>query len=334
MKTKIICLSILVLAAATSGFAPIVPKAEFRALPPSSSTTTSHSMLVDPSLLVRGGGVEMASAITSSLQSGPYGILSLWAVASSVVIPATIYRQGWAFSVGYGFSVMTMGLIILRSFANLSGTALLLARAVTFYGFRLGGFLLFRNTTVKSKGEQMKTFDKTPRLKRIPFAASVALFYAFMTTPALYSARSAGTVLQGPLETLSKVGAGIAWVGALVEAISDAQKYVAKSKAQDKDTFVGPTEGLYRISRHPNYLGELIFWFGLFLGGAPSFGKSFIIPWVCSLFGLYGIYSIMTMATARLDKKQAETYGGQEKYDSWKKSVAAPLFPFVEKTYS
>ena len=76
-------------------------------------------------------------------------------------------------------------------------------------------------------------------------------------------------------------------------------------------------------------LGELLFWGGLFIGGAPTFGTS-VMAWVASTFGLYGIYGIMTNATKRLDEKQFEKYKGQEKYDSWRASVTAPLFPFLQ----
>merc|ERR1719491_1151443 len=139
------------------------------------SSRSQHAMVASPALFIRGGG-EVISTLSSSLQSGPTGLLSLWAIATSVVAPLTLYRQGWSFSVGYGFSVMALGLAILNTFQTattpLSGAPLYLVTSVIFYGARLGLFLLFRNLTVKSKREQMKKIDKTPRLKRLPMAAS------------------------------------------------------------------------------------------------------------------------------------------------------------------
>ena len=44
-------------------------------------------------------------------------------------------------------------------------------------------------------------------------------------------------------------------------------------------------------------------------------------------FGFFGIYSIMTNATKRLDAKQLDKYGGQDKYDEYVKKVKASLWP-------
>jgi len=292
-------------------------------------STHSHEMVADPALFIRGGG-EVLSTLSSSLQSGPTGVLSLWVVATGIVAPLTLYRQEWSFTIGYGFSVMALGIAILNVFqaaatTPLSGAPLYLVTSIIFYGARLGIFLFFRNLTVKSRREQMKKIDQTPRLKRLPMAASVALFYSFMVTPVLYATRVAGGSCN-----ISMAGAGIAWFGAVLEALTDGQKFITKL-GWDQKSFVGPTGGLFRICRHPNYLAELIFWFGIFVGGAPSFGVTSIasiIPWVCSSLGLLGIYGIMMGATKRLDAKQKENYGGQEKYDAWRAGVTSAIFPF------
>eukprot|EP00978_Attheya_sp_CCMP212_P009527 scaffold22525_cov42-Attheya_sp.AAC.1 len=272
----------------------------------------------------------------SSLKSGPWGVAALSGISSVIVTAFTMIRQAYSFSVGYGFSIFGMGLYSLLSFSDAynfgtfqgikGSAAACLLMSTLFYGFRLGGFLLFREYTVQSKREQFKNLDKSHRLKRIPLALSVGIFYALLFCPALYALRAGD--LAGNLSKISFLGAGVAWFGAILEAVADAQKYVVKGSVSDETTFAGPTGFTYKICRHPNYLGELIFWFGVFLGGAPSFGTQ-IVPWVSSGFGLFGIYSIMTGATKRLEGKQEEKYKGQEKYDEYVASVKAPLFPFL-----
>jgi len=129
---------------------------------------------------LRGGGTmtSMSSIIpiaTSALQTGPWGVPALATIASAVVIPLTLLRQGYSFSVGYGYSVLAMGVALWSTFGTdllaavrVGGSSsaslgpFLLLTSILFYGFRMGSFLLFREFTVPSKHEQIKLFDKSP----------------------------------------------------------------------------------------------------------------------------------------------------------------------------
>jgi steroid 5-alpha reductase family enzyme len=124
-------------------------------------------------------------------------------------------------------------------------------------------------------------------------------------------------------------GCTLAWVGAIVESIADTHKFIVKGRTHSSAVaFRGPTHGLYSLTRHPNYTGEVVFWVGIYLSGLPAFGTS-IIAWLCSTAGLYGIVTIMRGATKSLEKKQGEKYSGQPKYDTWKKDVPVALLPFL-----
>jgi steroid 5-alpha reductase family enzyme len=295
----------------------------------------AHSFLPATSAIPRGGASlsslpiaslgEGISLVTSNLQSGPFGVLALATVTSSVVLPLTLYKKVYGIGVAYGFSVFAAGLALLNVFsANASSAAsgVLLAKACMFYGVRLGSYLLLRDAARKQESK----IKNGPVSSRITFALSLALFYAFLTTPALYAMRNTPALASSVVATS---GAYLAWFGAGLEAVADAQKFLVKQANKDVDgTFVGPTSLTYQISRHPNYLGEVLFWTGLFVGGAPSFGRS-IPAWLCSGLGLAGIVSIMLKAASGLEKRQEEKYGGQEKYDNWKKQVSASLIPFI-----
>jgi steroid 5-alpha reductase family enzyme len=275
----------------------------------------------------------VSTKLVSSLQSGSLGVVGLTAIAASVCIPATQYKNLYGISVGYGLSVAAMAITLLTSSAVVhpvrsAGHAL--AWAATFYGLRLAAFLFVRDVT---NAKPLVSKGKEPdRIKRVPFALSLALFYAFMTTPLLYSLRGPVRLLSDGMfgtwqSSLAWIGTGLAWMGAVLEAVADAHKFVAKSGAQGT-AFRGPTGGVYRVTRHPNYTGEVLFWSGLYLAGLPSFQRS-IVAWVCSSLGWYGIVSIMRGATKSLEQRQAEKYGGQPKYETWKKDVSGPLLPFL-----
>lgn len=208
-----------------------------------------------------------------------------------------------------------------------------LAYTAMFYGARLGTFLVLREWTVPSKQKQLKEFDKTPRLKRVPFAIAVSMFYAFMTCPLMYVARAVSSsselvLLDSWRGITMNIGVGLALLGAIMEAITDGQKFwIKRYSNKTEDLFVGPTGGFYKLCRHPNYFAEVMYWFGLFIAGVPSFGKS-PIAWICSSFGLYGILGIMKGASKRLDGKQNDNYKGQEDYENYIKDVPASIWPW------
>ena len=277
--------------------------------------------------------------IDTSLVAGSHGqgIAALFAVSFATVAAFTMVRTSYAFTIGYGGAVAIMSAKLISSFkvpllfAEKLSASGHLVNASLIYGIRLALYLFFRNLTVPSKAKAMKDMDKTPRLKRLILAFNVAMLYAFMMTPVLCALRDNEQVLGGALGQSQQAGVVMAYLGLVIEAISDAHKYIVK-KSNDSEygstTFVGPTSGTFLLCRHPAYFGEVLFWLGLFVGGAVTLGKS-AAAWICSILGMAGITFVMTSASKRLDKKQLDNYGGQEKYDTYRGKVRGRIVPLV-----
>ena len=101
-----------------------------------------------------------------------------------------------------------------------------------------------------------------------------------------------------------------------------------------KGTFHGPTGGVYQLTRHPNYTGEVLMWLGVYIAGLSAIPVQVpdwevLVAFFCSSMGLFGIVSIMRSSTKRLVEKQATKYSGQRGYDDWAKQVPATLVPFT-----
>eukprot|EP00579_Thalassiosira_antarctica_P005080 CAMPEP_0201884026 /NCGR_PEP_ID=MMETSP0902-20130614/16367_1 /ASSEMBLY_ACC=CAM_ASM_000551 /TAXON_ID=420261 /ORGANISM="Thalassiosira antarctica, Strain CCMP982" /LENGTH=340 /DNA_ID=CAMNT_0048412913 /DNA_START=42 /DNA_END=1064 /DNA_ORIENTATION=+ len=274
----------------------------------------------------------VTEALTHALVSGTplHAIGALYAVASLTVVPLTYYRTGYSFSVGYGLSVAAMSAALLSSFPKQTLSAPpILALTSLVYGLRLAAFIFVRERTVESKRKVFDEMNKKPVLQRTPLALGVALLYAFMVSPVLFALR--GTLEAGSLlEKVQVFFTGLAAFGMVLESVADLHKYEVKRQSKDGDEkFVGPTTWSYKLCRHPNYLGEILHWFGLFGAGSVSFGKS-IAGWTCGGLGLFGILSIMMGASSRLDTKQSEKYGGQPAYDEWKGKVTSSVIPFIK----
>ena len=65
----------------------------------------------------------------------------------------------------------------------------------------------------------------------------------------------------------SIAGAAVWLVGLVVEAVADSQKAAFRARDENRGRFVA--SGLWRYSRHPNYFGEMLVWWGLFVYAVP-----------------------------------------------------------------
>ena len=84
--------------------------------------------------------------------------------------------------------------------------------------------------------------------------------------------------------------------------------------------------GLFKIVRCPNYLGEMIFWTGVLLSGANIL--SGVGQWAVALTGYIGIIFVMFSGARRLELRQNRNYGADPEYQAYVKSVPI-LLPFV-----
>jgi steroid 5-alpha reductase family enzyme len=269
------------------------------------------------------------AAIKNVLTSGSniQAILALYVVGILAVVPLTLVHPSYCFSVGYGAAVASMSLAIILSFGiTVPRTAPELLLFASFvYGIRLSTFLLVRMHSVKNMRAQAKATEKSHRIKFLILAVILSGLYACMVSPVLFLLRD-----DASLKTLQWTGVALAYAGLVLEAIADQQKFNTKRRhniAYGATRFVGPTGGAYSLCRHPNFLGEIMFWTGLLLGGVSSFDKN-ITPWICGTLGWLSIMNIMFGSARRMDEKQLNNYGGQSGFDEWRKRVKTSLIPF------
>lgn len=325
------------------------------------SSSTSLSLSTAASILSH-SLASSSSLLRQALISGTplHALGALYFVCALTVVPLTWISTAYSFSVGYGLSIATMALALLSCFPTTTTTTIptqlivlmspshMATLTALLYGLRLAIFIYVREHTVESKRRQFQTLNKTPPIKRTPLALGVSVLYVCMISPLLFALR-AGSSSDSGVSTISSSGSisrKIQWVsttvaifGMLLESIADQHKYQIKRRHEQKNKgeetpknmFVGPTTWTYKLCRHPNYLGEILHWIGLFgVGSVSSFGTFSPVAWISGVLGLYGILNIMFGASKRLDTKQTEMYSGQSVFEEWKTKVTWSLIPFVK----
>ncbi len=98
---------------------------------------------------------------------------------------------------------------------------------------------------------------------------------------------------------LNWFGVIIASIGILLEMISDNQLHKFKQSADSKAIL---TTGMWSKLRHPNYLGEILFWWGIFIMSINTF-----TPWYISsgAIGITLMFVFITIPT--MDKHLLQT---------------------------
>ena len=229
----------------------------------------------------------------------------------------------WFISLGYGFSISTVGIMNLILFKENMNPALIISSTILIlYGLRLGGFLAIREIKSSSYNKKMKT--EISDGKNMPFFAKImlwitcAILYLLMTSPVIYR-----FINNDGFDNCFLIGMIISLVGILIESISDLQK--SKSKKKNPNRFCDT--GLFKIVRCPNYLGELIIWLGVFVSGITTLNS--IGQWIVATIGFLGIIYIMFSGARRLELRQDRTYGEDQEYKKYikKTPILLPLIP-------
>lgn len=166
---------------------------------------------------------------------------------------------------------------------SFSDRGVLAVTLVTVWAVRLGTHLLIRN--LGSSGE-----DPRYQAMREPYGDQywwVSLFTVFWLQAGLLwiiSAPLLGAVRSGsPLGLLDGIGALVFATGLTIETVADLQLKRFRANPANKGTVLD--SGLWRYSRHPNYFGDFVVWWGLYLialsGGAwwTAFGPA-LISWL------------------------------------------------------
>jgi len=271
-----------------------------------------------PATVVAAKPIAMCAAIAASLSAASPVAFPVFTAAAILPVTLAYINPVYSFSVGYGLSVAASAGILLKS-ASISGILLpqlcqLHILGGLLYGLRLGIFLAIRSKTWKDWGKKAKASPEAQNsksfLQKTMVIVGCGFIYALMASPMLFHYQHANVVAH---HEILKAGVVMQYVGLVLEAVADQWKYFHYQKNEGKFCQTGP----YAFCRHPNYLGEIFFWLGLYVAGVPAMLTkwSTFIP---ASIGCAFILFLMTMASKRGDKNALEKYGDAPGYKEYR----------------
>ena len=191
---------------------------------------------------------------------------------------------------------------------------------VLIWALRLGIFLFVR---VLKAGEDRRFREVKQNFSKFLVWWSVSALWVFLT------AANALTMIINNVSFTDDFyfyfGLSLWLIGFSFEAIADEQKRRFKSDKKNKDAFI--STGLWGISRHPNYFGEILLWVGMAVIALPT-----LIGWqYVTLISPIFIYFLLTRVSGvnLLEDRANQKWGGTEEYESYVKKTPV-LIPFTK----
>ncbi|MFX1376344.1 MAG: DUF1295 domain-containing protein [Promethearchaeota archaeon] len=245
-------------------------------------------------------------------------------------IVGTIKKNNGLMDVFYGPGYFSVALTSLILFFMINGIVdirqIIVTSLVFIWAVRLGTYVFIRNRgkpedyRYRAMREKWKTNIVLKSFIRVYFFQGIVIFIvAFpvwfinisVNPPILSILDFAGITLW--------LGALIWLIGFLFETIGDYTLYKFLQKPENKGEVMD--RGVWKLSQHPNYFGEVTQWWGIYIIAlATPFG--FI-----SIFGpIFITYMIIKVSGIRLLDKRFES---DDKYSEYKRrtSVFFPWFP-------
>jgi steroid 5-alpha reductase family enzyme len=212
-------------------------------------------------------------------------------------------------SYGLTFIILAAALLV-RSGATGQVPALALAGMVIAWGVRLAGYLLFRIMHMKRDARFDGVREHFWPFLKFWFFQGVAVWVIMLPVTLWFRA-------PGPWTPYMTAGAVVWAIGLAIEAIADQQKFAHKRMAGAKWTDVG----LWRVSRHPNYFGELLCWWGVFLCVSGSLAG---VDWLIGLLGPLAITGVLLFLTGipTLEQSADRKWGGDPAYQHYKRTTS------------
>lgn len=204
--------------------------------------------------------------------------------------------------------------------ASLEPRTLIIIGMVSFWALRLGIFLFIR---VLKVGEDRRFREAKKSFSKYLVWWTMSALWVFLTTAnALTLIINNKKLVNQPIFYL---GLLIWFIGILFEIIADEQKRRFRLNEKNRGKFI--SSGLWSISRHPNYFGEIILWIGIAIISLPTLSGFQYVTLISPLF----IYLLLTRISGvnLLEESSDKKWGDLPEYEQYKRETPV-LVPFIK----
>ena len=193
---------------------------------------------------------------------------------------------------------------------NLNIGNVILSMIIIVWALRLGSFLFIR---IKKAGEDIRFRE----IKKSP-----TRFFMTWTLQGMWVSLCSACALTGIakgiiINSYFYFGLAVFLIGFIVEIIADNQKTKFRSNPENKDKFIN--SGLWKFSRHPNYMGEILLWLGISIISLSSLEGLELATLISPLFTY--LLLVYVSGIRILEHNGDKKWGHLESYKSYKENT-------------
>jgi len=236
-----------------------------------------------------------------------------------VFIPAFLFQTERCYDLTGSLTYITVTISGLLLAGQGGIVRLCIAAMVVVWALRLGSFLFLRILRDGSDGR----FDRIkPDFLRFLMTWTLQGLWVSITLGAALAALTSAGDMQP--NAWFYLGAAIWLFGFLIEVVADEQKRRFRRDTRNQGQFI--QHGLWRYSRHPNYVGEILLWLGISIAVAPALSGWQLVTLVSPLF----VYLLLTRVSGvpLLEARARRRWGDHPDYAAYLERTPILFFRF------
>lgn len=177
---------------------------------------------------------------------------------------AFVKKDNGIADVAWGLGFVLIACFLYSQSDNTSARQILINLMVAAWGLRLAVYIFIRNKAKKGEDFRYKNWRKEwgdnwiwrSFLQVFMLQGGIMLLVSLPIMAVNYDSHS-------PLHFLDFIAIVLFIIGLYFESVADYQLYQFKKDPANKGKIM--TTGLWQYSRHPNYFGEMLLWWGIYL---------------------------------------------------------------------
>jgi steroid 5-alpha reductase family enzyme len=256
--------------------------------------------------------ISVSLGILTGIDEVRNGIILSFIIHWLLFIPSYVFKTEKFYDLTGTISYISIVLYILLSSTDgiINFGNIIVSSLIIMWTLRLGTFLF---TRIKKAGEDKRFREIKKSFSWFFMAFTISGMWVSICTICALTGISNGIELTGVTYT----GVIIFIIGFALEIISDNQKTNFRKIEYNKDKFI--TTGLWKYSRHPNYLGEIVLWTGVAIISYSSLEVYQMFTLVSPIFTYLLLVNVSGINL--LEKSGEKKWGHLDSYKSYKENT-------------